>query len=257
MILVGVRFVDLSVPLHNFSTEYNSPEITYWDHEDFARNTCTEWGLDPAELPEPYTGTASERLTLASHAGTHLDAPWHFGPLTAGQPAKTIDDVPLEWCYGDGVVLDFVGVKDDGEVIGVADLQDALARLAYQLKPLDIVMLRTGAGDHWGKPDYNERGSGLNGEAVIWLIQQGIKMITTDAFSLDIPIPRMVEKFRAGDKDSYFPVHRVGREVEYVHAEKVVNLHLLPPTGFKVALFPVKINKASGAWCRAVAIIND
>lgn len=251
------RFIDLSVPLNNFASEYNSPRITYWDHHDFGRRTCRMWGLDPADLPEPHVGSASEELTLASHSGTHVDAPWHFGPKTAGEPARTIDEVPLEWCYGDGVVLDFVGVKDDGQCIDVDDLRDALARISYDLKPLDIVMIRTGAGDHWGKPDYNERGSGLTGDAVRWLVAHGIRMITTDAFSLDIPIPRMVEKFTQGDKEAFFPAHRAGREVEYVHAEKVVRLDLLPPVGFTVSLFPVKINKASGGWCRAVAILPD
>jgi kynurenine formamidase len=36
-----------------------------------------------------------------------------------------------------------------------------------------------------------------------------------------------------------------------------VNLDKLPPTGFKVALFPIKIRRGSGAWCRAVAILED
>jgi kynurenine formamidase len=254
---MGQRFIDLSVPLHNFASEYNSPEITYWDHEDFCRRTCGMWDLDPSEFPEPYVGSASEKLTLASHAGTHIDAPWHFGPRTAGTPSKTVDEVPLEWCFGDGVMLDFTGTKDDGETIRVEDLEEALDRISYQLKPLDIVVLRTGAGEYWDKPDYNERGSGLDGASVKWLVGQGVRMITTDAFSLDIPIPRMVEKFRQGDKDSFFPAHRAGREVEYAHAEKVVNVHLLPSSGFKIALFPVKIRRGSGAWCRAVGIVDD
>ena len=81
-------------------------------------------------------------------------------------------------------------------------------------------------------------------------------MMGTDAYSLDIPIHVMVDKFRNGDVEAFFPVHRVGRQVEYVHAEKLANLDLLPLSGYKVALFPVKIRKGSGAWCRAVAILD-
>ena len=252
-----MRFVDLSVPLQNFASEYNSARITYWDHRDFACRTCSIWGLDPADFPEPYVGSASEELSLLSHAGTHVDAPWHFGPTTAGRPARTIDEVPLEWCYGPGVVLDVSGMKADGEWIDVPDVECALAAIGHRLRPGEIVLLRTGAGDHWDRPDYCARGSGLTADSVHWLVEQGIRMITTDAFSLDAPIPSMVERFREGDRASFFQAHRAGRQVEYVHAEKVVNLQSLPPVGFTVALFPVRIRKASGGWCRAVAMVED
>jgi kynurenine formamidase len=251
------RIVDLSVPLESFPSEYHDVLVSYWDHRDGARRLAKDWKIDPAQLPTPYAATAQEDVTAFSHAGTHLDAPWHFGPLTEGKPGKTIDEIPLEWCFGDGVVLDFSQTKRDGEYIDVPDVQEALARIDYRLKPWDIVMFRTGAGEHWGAPDYGARGSGLTAEAVYWLYKQGIKILTTDAYTMDIPIPRMVEKFKAGDKEAFFPVHRAGRKVEYTHAEKVVNLHLLPTTGFKVALFPVKIRRGSGAWIRAVAIFDD
>jgi len=254
---MATRIVDLSVPLENFAFEFHSASVTYWEHNDGARRTARAWGLDTADYPEPHVGGALEEVTAVSHAGTHLDAPWHFGPLTEGKPGKTIDQVPLEWCYGDGVVLDFVGVKGDGEYIDVPDIKAALERIRYTLKRGDIVMFRTGAGAYWGKPDFTERGAGLTGEAVFWLVEQGVKVMTTDAFTLDIPIPRMAEKLKAGDREGFFPVHRAGRKVEYLHAEKVVIPDDLPKTGFKVALFPIKIRRGSGAWCRAVAIIEE
>lgn len=251
------RFIDLSVPLSNFASEFNSPSITYWDHYDFAHRTAKTWGLDPADFPEPYVGSAGEELSLSSHAGTHIDAPWHFGPTTAGEPAKTVDQIPLEWCYGNGVVLDFSTTKKTAEPIDENDIKAALDRLHYTLQPSDIVMIRTGAEDYWDTPTYNEMGTGLTASAVVWLVEHGVHMITTDAYSLDIPLKYMAEKLKDGDKDGFFPAHRIGREVEYVHAEKVINLRLLPATGFKVSLFPIKIRKGSGSWCRAVAILDD
>ncbi len=251
------RLIDLSVPLANFAQEFNSPQITYWDHEDFACRTSKIWELNPDDFPEPRVGSASEELTLSSHAGTHIDAPWHFGPTTAGQPSRTIDEVPLEWCYGDAVVLDFSQNMGDGDAIDVPDLKQALSDIDYELKPLDIVMLRTTAGDKWGTPDFNGSGAGLTAESVFWLVEQGVRMITTDAFSLDIPLHLMAEKLKNGDTEGFFPAHRAGRLVEYVHAEKVMNLDKLPSKGFKVSLFPIKIRKGSGAWCRAVAILEE
>ena len=35
------------------------------------------------------------------------------------------------------------------------------------------------------------------------------------------------------------------------------NLEVLPPFGFQVSCFPIKVKAASGGWIRAVAIIDD
>lgn len=253
---MGVRIVDLSVPLENYAAEYHSAKIEYIDHYDFANRVARTWGLDAADFPEPHVGGAVDEVALTSHAGTHVDAPWHFGPLTEGKPGKTIDELPLEWCYGDGVVLDFSS-KADGEYIDVGDVEQALRDIGHELTAGEIVLFHTGAGSHWGRPDYVRRGAGLTADVVFWLVDRGVKMMGTDAYSLDIPLHMMAERLKEGDKDAFFPVHRAGRDVEYAHAEKVVNLDRLPPTGFKVALFPIKIRKGSGAWCRAVAIIED
>ena len=51
--------------------------------------------------------------------------------------------------------------------------------------------------------------------------------------------------------------HRLGMKREYVHAENLANLDKLPPVGFKVCLFPVKIEGASGGWVRAAAILEN
>src|ERR1700688_5080735 len=69
---------------------------------------------------------SNEIYTLSVHCGTHLDAPYHFGPLCEGKPARRIDQIPLEWCFGQGVVLDLIH-KGWKAAITVADLQDALA----------------------------------------------------------------------------------------------------------------------------------
>ena len=48
---------------------------------------------------------AGEIVSLSSHAGTHVDAPSHYGPAVEGR-ARTIEEVPLSWLFGPGVVLD-------------------------------------------------------------------------------------------------------------------------------------------------------
>ncbi|HBK79491.1 MAG TPA: cyclase [Nitrospinae bacterium] len=249
------RIVDLSVPLMNFSHEPQSTEIVYWDHELFGRQCCRNLGVDPADLPDGM-GTSSETLKVGSHAGTHLDAPYHYGPLSEGKPAKRIDEVPLEWCCGDGVVLDF-HEKPAGYEIGVQDMKDALDKIDYSLKPMDIVCVRTDADKRYYKPDFFECFPGVSPEATIWLIEQGIKVTATDAWGWDVPYKFMKANYDAGKPNSLWPSHFVAREREYLHVEKLANLDQLPGSGFKISLFPIKIEKASGAWIRAVAYVPE
>ena len=52
-------------------------------------------------------GWAVEQIALSTHTGTHVDAPYHYHPtMNGGEPAWTVDEVPLDWFIGDGVVVD-------------------------------------------------------------------------------------------------------------------------------------------------------
>ena len=81
-----------------------------------------------------------------------MDAPWHYGPTSEGKPARTIDQVPLEWCCGDGVLLDFTHRKK-GEVISKDDVVVALEKIDYKLKPGDIVLIRTDCCKYYEKEE--------------------------------------------------------------------------------------------------------
>jgi kynurenine formamidase len=51
--------------------------------------------------------------------------------------------------------------------------------------------------------------------------------------------------------------HKAGREIGYCHIEKLHDPELLPPHGFMISCFPVKIETASAGWTRVVAMIGD
>ena len=250
-----IRLVDLSVPIMNCAFEPQEQVIMYWTHEEFGRQAAKNMGIDPNDLPDGM-GTSSETLRVASHAATHLDAPYHYGPLSEGKPAKRIDEVPLEWCFGDGVVLDFHD-RPAGYEITAQDVRDALKKIGYTLKPRDIVCIRTGADKHHRKPDFFECFAGMSREATLWLIEQGIKVMATDAWGFDVPYKFMKRNHEAGRPHSLWPSHFLAREREYIHAEKLANLEQLPPFGFKIALFPIKVERASGSWIRAVAFVPE
>src|SRR5438046_191306 len=141
-----LRLIDLSVPLENDAVHEPLPgRIRYARHDAEGLAQMRQFlGVRPEDLVySGGLGWAVEEVQAITHTGTHVDAPYHYGPTSEGRPARTIDEVPLQWCFAPGVLLD-VRHKAAGEEITVADLQAALDRIAYRLRPLDIVLLQTG-----------------------------------------------------------------------------------------------------------------
>ena len=250
------RIIDLSLPHQNFASEPYPPTITHTDHEEGARRLAKLANVDPGDFKDGI-GLASDQISGSTHSGTHVDAPWHYGPVCGGARAKTIDEVPLAWCYGDGVLLD-MRHKAPGAEITPDDIKTALANIKYTLKPGDIVLLHTGADTFWNTTSYMASQPGLGRAGTAYLLDCGVRMIGIDAWGIDRAAPAMAEAYRTGDKAALWPAHFYGREREYLHLEKLANLDQLPrPTGFKVCAFPVKFEKCSAGWTRAVAIIEE
>jgi len=253
------RIIDLSLPLSvrgGVGGLRNRPEIQYITHEQSVQNYGKIYGLKPDDFPEGKY-CALERITLTTHDTTHLDAPWHYGPTSEGKAAKTIDQIPLEWCYSDGVVLDFHH-KKKGEGISAQEVRESLAKIGYRLKPMDIVLIRTDTDKRYSEPGYDNLHPGMTAEATRWLIRQGIKIMGIDAYGWDRPHDVMVKELKEGKKGKFWEAHFVGKETEYCHLERLAHLDQLPkPFGFKVAVFPIHIEGASAGWVRAVAIFED
>lgn len=252
------RLIDLSVPLEHEAVHEPLPgRIRYVTHEgEGLRQMQQFFGVRPEDLTASNgLGWAVEEVQAITHTGTHVDAPYHYGPVSEGKPARRIDEVPLEWCFAPGVVLD-VRHKAPGDFITVDDLGAALDRIGYRLRPLDIVLLQTGTDKRLGTPAYFEQ-PGLGREGVLWLVEQGVRVIGIDAYTLDRPFANMVADFRrTGDGRFIWPAHFAGLTREYCQIEKLAHLDRIPtPHGFYVSCLPVKIRGASAGWCRAVALV--
>jgi kynurenine formamidase len=253
-----VRLIDLSVPLEDgAASEPLPPRVRYAAHDgEGLRQMQQLLGVRPEDLVySGGLGWAVEEVQAITHTGTHVDAPYHYGPRSEGRPARRIDEVPLEWCFAPGVVLD-VRHKAAGEAITVADLEAALAGIAYRLRPRDIVLLHTGADKRLESADYFAQ-PGLGREGVLWLVEQGVRVIGIDAYTLDRPFANMAADYRrTGDGRHIWPAHFAGLTREYCQIEKLANLDQLPrPHGFWVSCLPVKVKGASAGWCRAVALV--
>ncbi len=211
----------------------------------------------PSEIPDAEM-LSLEIVHASVHMGTHVDAPFHFGSKTEGRLSKKINDVPLEWCYGPGVVLDFTHLKYP-QNINKEEVVKALNRISYKLKPKDIVLIYTGSDKLLGTPEYVNKYVGVLPDALEFILDQGVKMLGIDAIGLDKPCFEMFGEFLSTkDKSKIWPCHFLGRRREYAHMERLGNLGAIPkPFGFTVSCLPVKIKDAGAGWARVVAILGD
>ncbi|HZH47466.1 MAG TPA: cyclase family protein [Roseococcus sp.] len=259
------RIVDISVALTAgiaSDPPHMLPQIEYLDHHATAPGMAATMGVPVSALPEGEYA-AVERVTLSTHNGTHLDAPYHYFSrmneklVPGGEPSWRIDEVPLDWCFQPGVKLDFSALPD-GHVVSAAEVQAELARIGHTLSPLEIVLVNTRAGRRYGEADFLDSGCGMGREATLWLVEQGIRVVGTDGWSWDAPFSHTARRVKeTGDASLIWEGHRVGRDIGYCHMEKLSNLEALPARGFTVACFPVKVHRGSAGWCRAVAIFDQ
>jgi kynurenine formamidase len=239
----GRRLIDLSMDVYQGMITYPNvakPVIVEMEtHAQMAASVGTDrFGV--AEI------TNHCLIVTGDHIGTHMDSWGHVKP-----DAPRAEGIPIDLCYGDGVVLDLTG-KGPGEEITVADLEAAEARLGgYRIKPRDIVLLRTDAAQARTEPRYLTDHPGMTREGVHHLLDRGVMVMGIDAIGFDPPVGKMFERRK------FWEAHRVMREREFYHLENLCNLHEIPAPfhSFVVSVLPVKWRGASAAPVRAVAIV--
>ncbi len=267
-----MNIIDLSLPIDERNPEVHPFSISRIGHKEGIRHL--NWVMmkrtlrgkiafifgqriiKPSDLPgEEFLSL--ETVHCPVHIGTHIDYTFHYGSTSEGKPSKSIHELPLEWCFSDGVVLD-VTFKKPGEVITKDDCIAALQKIKYSLKPFDIVLLRTGADKYFGTREYLFHYPGVSPEAIGFILDAGVKLIGVDTLGFDRPYKFMMADFlRTHDGTCLWPAHFYGRTREYAHIERMANLDKLPSSGFKIACFPVKINNVGAAWSRVVAFVGE
>lgn len=212
--------------------------------------------LSPQELPDGEF-LNNDTFTLTAHTGTHVDAPAHYGSRAEYGTPRTIDQLPLDWFVRPGFVLDLSGLGSP--VARREDVAEALAKIGYAPQPYDIALLHTGSAARAGTPAYFTDFIGLDGPATEFLLDLGVRVVGTDAFSLDAPFSHIIAEYRrTGDRSVLWPAHFVGRRREYCQIERLANLDALPGAyGFQVSCLPVKLVGAGAGWTRAVAFFED
>jgi len=162
------------------------------------------------------------RVTTTTHAGTHVDAPWHYDPQGA-----RLHEVPLDTWVGPCVVVDAVGAKE---------LTPSLLE-GTALEGVSKVLFRTGQPDHWR--EFPREWPTVHPSLPAWLAGRGASLIGTDAPSAD----------SLESKD--LPGHRALARAGVCILESLA-LERVAPGRYELVCLPLHLLGADGAPARAV-----
>jgi len=261
-----MKLIDLTRPLDSADVEKLPewarpgavlvPQVHYRNPKDEgAEIMCRIFGCKREDLPEG-EGWGEEELILSSHLGTHVDAPLHYGSTCEGKPSRTIGDIDVSELFCDGFVLDLRERCAPGEAITVEALKQAVNELGADIPPGSALMLRTGQ-EKYGLGDLEMFNyPGMRRDGTLYLAGLGAKVLGTDALGWDRPFMVMRQEFLAtGDASVIWDGHFAGREKEVFIVQQLHNLGALPPKGFQVGFFPLRLARCSASPARVVAFL--
>jgi len=173
------------------------------------------------------------RLEVATHAGTHVDAPRHILPDGAA-----IDEIGLDRLTGPGVVVPVA--RQAGEEITV---DDVLAGGGEVLDG-DIVLLSTGWARQFTEVSYFDHPI-LSVELAEWLVGRQVKMVGIDCCTVDLPVARRTESFD-------YPVHRALLGSGTLIIENLADVSAAHGQRVTIYAFPLALVGGDAAHARVV-----
>ena len=185
---------------------------------------------------------SNQKLCLATHVGTHVDAPFHFV-----DGATTVENMPLEKYAGPAILLDLRSVSKGQEPLTIAEITEAGAN-PESVKDQIIVLFTGWAEAESGGPRFYGHGPYLGTDTAGYLADCG-----ANAVAVDFPIDKHPDTPLSTIKD--FPVHRLllGQNIPLI--ENLINLDKLVGKQFELWALPLKLKGGDGAATRAVARI--
>lgn len=254
-----MKIIDLTKPIKYYPEDpfFMKVKIENKSHKK-GRLLLHILGLPRSLMPKGFVGWADDTIRkMGVHSVTHIDAPWHYGPLAGANKAQTIDELPLDWFYGDGVVID-MSHKKDMELITKDDLYNYVKDNDIKINEGTIVLIRTDGDCRVGTKDYYLSGTGVSGEATEWLVDQGVHVMGIDQWGWDRPLAKTAKLARKENNSKIFwEGHLVGVNKPYCHIEQVVGLNQLPKDGFKVMAMPLPLKGCSASPVRLIAILDN
>jgi kynurenine formamidase len=173
-------------------------------------------------------------LSLATHVGTHMDAPAH---AIAG--SKTIDQVDLEQVCGPGVVIPVR--PEPGSEITLSDVQKA----GLPIEDRDIVLLDTGFAKRIGTKEYHFNPY-LAQDLCDHLVAKRVKLVGVDCVTVDMPLP-------VRPPDFAYPAHRTLLGNGVLIVENLGDMSAVSGKRVNIYAFPLKIAGSDAGHVRVVA----
>lgn len=211
---------------------------------DLSNPVFKEMPFYPASFPVEIEQVSSvdkggfnvHKITMATHHGTHVDAPRHLS--YEGRP---LDEMDLNKFMGEGVVLDF-SYKEIGSGVSAGDLE----KYSGFVKAEDIVILYTGCSKHLGESWITSKYTYLDKSGAEWLVQKKVKTVGIDFFSID----------QYGNPEN--PAHNLllGNGIPLIEEISYEARHLLGKRIYLLCL-PIRMMMGDGAPARAIAYPID
>jgi len=183
-----------------------------------------------------YQGALSYQTTsmlLSEHAGTHLDAPYHFD-----ERGPAIDELSLPRLFARARVFDLTG-KKPLEGIGPADFEAAARRGGVELRPGEAAVVWTEHSRNYERPDYTWNRPFITAAGADWLAERRPALVVTDLVGLDEPV------------DHVTPVHNRLLRAGICQLQVLTDVGRLAEGESWVAAFPLKLVGGTGSPVRA------
>jgi arylformamidase len=180
-------------------------------------------------------GWNAKTLHIYSHAGTHMDAPYHFGVSD-----ETIDEIPVSQFFSKKAwLVDLSKIEPKG-LIFTKDLGDILKKF----KKGDSLLIRTDWSKRLGTPEYRNDLPRISQELAEWCVEKKVSILGVEPPSVaDVNnLPEVTE------------IHHILLRGGILIVEGLTNLDLIQKPYVQLITLPLKIEKGDGAPCRVIAI---
>jgi kynurenine formamidase len=258
-----VRLFDLEQPRHQGMPviSVHQPGYAYFLHRRHGDD------YRPDDLG-PRT-SASGVIVCMEHSGTHIDAICHqadaqmlYGGIPAaavstaqGFTAHAIEEVPP--LLAPGVLLDVAATRgvpslDAGQLVTAADLDAACRRQRVEIRPGDVVLIRTGNALYWDDPERYLAGPGMDSGAAEWLAAKQVLAVGADNMAWD------VIGLRDARLGCQLPGHLILLARHGIYIIENLQLEALARAGhtrFTFICTPLKFVGATGSPVRPIAVV--
>lgn len=182
-------------------------------------------------------GWNARTLHIYGHAGTHMDAPFHFGVSN-----QTIDDIEPTEFIGTAHILRLT-IKKDSYLISISDLE----LISDRISPGDSLLIQTGWSAFVDKERYRNGLPRISEKLAHWIVDKGIKMLGVEPPSV-ADVNNLNEVTR---------VHQILMKGGVIIIEGLTNIDKIQGETCTLLAFPLKIKDGDGAPARVIAMEDE